>query len=236
MKKLIILILILILVSACASSEIKNEGKMIIGNVNLDWLGHSTFKIKSGDDIVYTDPFILGSAADQATLILISHPHYDHCDEKKLAQIVSEKTLIITVPDCQSKLSSLNVKYIKLVKPGDKLKINNLELEAVPAYNTNKKFHPKQNEWVGFIITIAGKRIYYAGDTDLIPEMKNIKNIDVALLPIGGTFTMNYREAAQAANLIKPKIVIPMHYGSINLPDHSEEFKELVNSSKVEIL
>lgn len=176
---------------------------------NLHWLGHDTFKI-TGEKIIYTDPFKIAKH-DAADIILITHEHYDHCSPDDVKKIHAPHTVIITTADCAKKLSG----DIRIVKPCDTITVSGITVEAVPAYNTNKKFHPKENGWVGYIFTINGQRIYLAGDTDYIPEMNNIKNIDIALLPVSGTYVMTSEEAAKAAIAIQPHAAIAMHYGSI---------------------
>ena len=176
---------------------------------NIHWLGHDTFRI-TGEKTVYTDPFKI-KKKDTADIILITHEHYDHCSPEDVQKITGPDTLIITVSDCAKKLSG----KIRTVKPGDKIKEGGIEIEMVPAYNTNKQFHTKDRGWVGYVLTINSQRIYLAGDTDYIPEMKLLKNIDVALLPVSGTYVMTAEEAVRAALDIKPKVAIPMHYGSI---------------------
>ena len=176
---------------------------------NIHWLGHDTFRI-TGEKTVYTDPFKI-KKKDTADIILITHEHYDHCSPEDVQKITGPDTLIITVSDCAKKLSG----KIRTVKPGDKIKEGGVEIEMVPAYNTNKQFHTKDRGWVGYVLTINSQRIYLAGDTDYIPEMKLLKNIDVALLPVSGTYVMTAEEAVRAALDIKPKVAIPMHYGSI---------------------
>lgn len=196
--------------------------------VKIEHLGHAGFKVTDSDTI-YIDPFNVNTD-EKADIILITHEHYDHCSIKDIQKLVKQDTIIVTVADCQSKLSSVvsSIKGVKIVRPGAKLMIGNVSIEAVPAYNINKQFHPKANEWVGFIVTIKGKRIYHAGDTDLIPEMKNITNIDAALLPVSGTYVMTAEEAAKAAEIIKPKIAVPMHYGAIvGSANDAEKFKQL---------
>jgi L-ascorbate metabolism protein UlaG (beta-lactamase superfamily) len=175
---------------------------------NIHWLGHDTFKIV-GEKVIYTDPFKI-KKKDKADIILITHEHYDHCSPEDVKLIQGAKTVIVTTSDCAKKLAG----KIKIVKPGDKINIEGLELEAVPSYNTNKQFHTKDKGWVGYIFTVKGKRIYLAGDTDYIPEMKNFK-VDIAFLPVSGIYVMTAEEAIKAAFDIKPKIAIPMHYGSI---------------------
>jgi len=141
--------------------------------------------------------------------------------------VSDENTVVITVPDAQSKMSKLKLKGVTVVEPGQTIKINDEKITAVPAYNLNKEFHPKDNGWVGFIIEMDGVRVYHAGDTDLIPEMKDIET-DIALLPVGGTYTMDADEAARAVKTFKKcKVAIPIHYGSIvgNASD-AEKFKQ----------
>jgi len=177
---------------------------------NIHWLGHDTFKIVGKNVTIFTDPFKI-KKKDKADIILITHEHFDHCSVEDVNKLQGPETVIVTTSDCASKLSG----NIKIIKPMDKIIVKGIEIEAVPAYNINKQFHPKSKNWVGYIFNVDGKRIYIAGDTDYIPEMKNLKNIDIALLPVSGTYVMTADEAVQAALEIKPKVAIPMHYGSI---------------------
>jgi len=153
-----------------------------------------------------------------------------------LNKIYSSNTIIIASEVCKNNLSKFN--SVRYVKPGDRLKIDDIEIEAVYSYNPNKQFHPKKDLRVGYILTINNTRIYHAGDTDLIPEMKSLKNIDIALSPVSGTYVMDANEAVEAVKIIKPKIAVPMHYGSIIATRKEvEEFKEKASKyCKVEIL
>lgn len=198
---------------------------------NIHWLGHDTFKI-TGEKVLYTDPFKV-KTADHADIILITHEHRDHCSPDDIKMLQGPNTVIVAPVDCAAKLKG----NIKIVKPGDKLDISGIKIEVVPSYNTNKQFHTKDRGWVGYIFTISGERIYLAGDTDYIPEMKTFR-ADIALLPVSGTYVMTAEEAVQAALDIKPRTAIPMHYGSIvGSADDARKFAEkLKGKIFVEIL
>jgi len=176
--------------------------------ITLTWLGHASFRLKAGERVIYLDPWRVKK--DEADLILITHSHFDHLSPDDVRKIQKKETVIVATRDSASKLKG----DVRTIKPGDKIEVNDVQIEAVPAYNIGKSYHPRTSGWVGFIIALSGKRIYHAGDTDAIPEMKRL-SVDVALLPIGGTYTMTAEEAAGIANEFKPKIVVPMHWGTI---------------------
>lgn len=175
---------------------------------NIVWLGHDSFRIDAST-CIYIDPYQL-DGGKPADLILVTHEHFDHCSPEDVAGIQQPGTVIVTEKDSAKKLSG----DVRVMTPGERLVLDGLTVEAVPAYNTNKDFHPKANGWLGFIIDIDDVRIYHAGDSDYIPEMENL-DVDIALLPVSGTYVMNPDEAVQAALAIKPKLAIPMHYGAI---------------------
>jgi L-ascorbate metabolism protein UlaG (beta-lactamase superfamily) len=175
----------------------------------ITWLGHDSFRIKAPEGVIYVDPWKLRSV-EPADLILITHEHHDHFSAEDVKKLRKPDTTIVTIAAVAKQLKG----DVRTVKPGDTLTVKGIKIEAVPAYNPAKQFHPKAAGHVGFIITAGGRRIYHAGDTDAIPEMANIQT-EVALLPVGGKFTMTASEAAQAANLIKPKVAVPMHWGDI---------------------
>jgi L-ascorbate metabolism protein UlaG (beta-lactamase superfamily) len=196
---------------------------------DIHWLGHDTFKIVR-EKVIYTDPFKIKNK-DTADIILITHEHYDHCSPEDIKILQGPDTVIVATPDCAKKLTG----KIKTVKPGDKITVEGIEIEVVPSYNTNKQFHPKGNNWAGYIFTVRGQRIYIAGDTDYIPEMKNFK-ADIALLPVSGTYVMTAEEAVKAALDIKPKIAIPMHFGTIvGSKDDAKKFAEGLKG-KIEVM
>jgi len=188
---------------------------------NIFWLGHSSVRI-DGEKVIYIDPWKLKDVKE-ADIILVSHSHHDHLSVEDIKKIQKNDTIIITTPDCTDGLTG----DIRVVKPGDVVQIGEISVEAVPSYNVDKAFHPKENNWLGFVVTVGGKRIYYCGDTDLIPEMESIE-ADIMLVPVGGTYTMTDEEAARAVNMIKPKIAIPIHYDDIvGTEDDAKRFKGL---------
>lgn len=205
-----------------------------IDGITVELLGHASFKITTPDKTIYFDPYILPDKVEKADLILITHEHYDHCDGNNVRKLIKDDGMIVAPIMCAVKLSGLEVRK---VKPREQFNLKGIEIETVYAYNITKNYHTKDSG-VGYIITINRKRIYHAGDTDLIPEMKGMKNIDVALLPIGGTYTMGAKEAAQAANLIKPKIAVPMHYNTFDMiKANPKDFEKLVDKAiEVKIL
>ncbi len=174
----------------------------------IKWLGHDSFRIDASKTI-YIDPFKISSNV-KADFVLITHDHYDHCSPEDIDKIKQPDTIIITEQNSAKKLKG----DIRQIKPGDTITVGGMIVEAVPSYNTDKSFHPRKNSWLGFIIEIDGVRIYHAGDTDFIPEMKDFM-ADIALLPVSGTYVMTATQAIEAAIAINPKIAIPMHYGAI---------------------
>jgi L-ascorbate metabolism protein UlaG (beta-lactamase superfamily) len=200
--------------------------------LKISWLGHDSFRIKNGKTIVI-DPFKIRPTSEKADILLITHEHYDHLSIDDIKKVVNENTTIVTIPDVKKELSTLKVKEVRAVKPGDKVKVGDVSIDVVPAYNLNKfrepgkVFHPKEDGKAGYIIGIKGVRVYHAGDTDAIPEMKGLKP-DVALLPVSGTYVMTADEAAQAVKMVEPKVAIPMHYGVIvGTEQDAQKFKQL---------
>jgi L-ascorbate metabolism protein UlaG (beta-lactamase superfamily) len=188
----------------------------------ITWLGHDGFKINASQTI-YIDPFDLKGELEPADVICITHDHYDHCSPGDVAKILREDTIIIAAENCRGKLKG----DVRWVRPGDKVTVKDLTVEAIPAYNVNKKFHPREAGGVGYILTVDSTKIYHAGDSDPIPEMEGL-DVDIAMLPVSGVYVATAEEAVEAANRINPKTVIPMHYGSIvGSRADAERFKEL---------
>ena len=174
----------------------------------IHWLGHDTFYI-DGSKVVYFDPWDV-SGQPKADVILISHDHFDHCSPDDAAKLVKPGTVIVTEPQSAAKLQG----DVRVAAPGQTLDLGGVKVTTVPAYNTDKQFHPKGNSWLGFVVEMDGVRVYHTGDSDFIPEMKDLK-VDIALIPVSGTYVMDADQAVQAARAIKPKIAVPMHYDKI---------------------
>jgi L-ascorbate metabolism protein UlaG (beta-lactamase superfamily) len=189
-------------------------------------LGHASFRIKAEGKIIYVDLYEV-KPAEKADLVLVTHSHSDHCDASKIKEARKQDTTVIAPQDCVSKIGG----SVKTLKPGQEATVGNIVVRAVEAYNYKRfrspgnPFHPK-GAGVGYLITAEGKTIYHAGDTDFVPEMKQVGHVDVALLPSGGTYTMDDAEAAEAALTINPRIVVPMHRWDTN----PEDFKKIVEA------
>jgi len=201
------------------------NAKELVGK--LHWLGHDSFRL-DGPPIIYFDPWKLHGRPPVADLVLVSHDHYDHCSPDDVKKVSGPKTVVVANASAAAKLHGA-----KVVNPGDRLSVAGVEVEAVRAYNVNKfrspgvPFHPREANHVGFIVTVGGVRLYFAGDTDHISEMADIA-CDVALLPVSGIYVMTAEEAAQAARTLSPQIVVPMHYGAgIGTADDGAHLAEL---------
>jgi L-ascorbate metabolism protein UlaG (beta-lactamase superfamily) len=198
----------------------------------IQWLGHSSFKI-SGQRIVYIDPYQIVPTSTHADIVLITHSHYDHCSPEDIMKVSDKHTTIVAPLDCVDKIPD---REVTVIRPGDEMEVKGIRIHAVPAYNTHKHFHPKSKGWVGYVIKINGMNIYHAGDTDWIPEMGKLGHIDVALLPVGGNYTMGAEDAAHACDMINPEVAVPIHYGAIvgSMSD-AVKFRDMV-SCRVEFL
>jgi len=201
---------------------------------NIKWLGHATIMINDIDGkLIYIDPWKVKDNSLKADIILVTHSHFDHYSEDDIKKIAKESTVIYSSEDVISK-TSLRTKYI--IKPFEEVKIGSITVRGFPAYNKNKEFHPKKNDWLGFIIIYEGVSLYIAGDTDAVDEAKKLK-VNIMILPVGGTYTMNYKEAAELVNATKPDYAIPDHFGDIvGTKDDALNFRSLVKSPTKVIL
>jgi L-ascorbate metabolism protein UlaG (beta-lactamase superfamily) len=204
---------------------------------NLHWLGHDSFRL-DGPPVIYFDPWKLAPGSPVADLVLVSHDHYDHLSVDDVKKISGPKTVVIANPTAAAKLPGARV-----IRPGEKLTVGDVTVEAVAAYNISKfrspgvVFHPKDAEHNGYIVTVRGERLYHSGDTDHTPEMSDLQ-CDVALLPVSGTYVMTADEAAKAAMAIKPRIAVPMHYGDkdvVGTDADAKRFKKLCEDAGIEV-
>ena len=208
--------------------------------IGITWTGHAGFKILHGNKKMYIDPYKLSNKYENifdADIVLITHNHFDHLSIEDLKNIINERTVIVSAQECLSQLKSLKVKDLIGIDPRNNEKLDDLVVEAVPAYNVNKDFHPKDDKKIGFILKFGNDRIYHTGDSDIIPEMKDT-NSTIVLIPVSGTYVMTAEEASKAVNeLINPKIAIPMHYGTIvGNKEDAIRFSELVTVCETKIL
>ncbi|HXH51410.1 MAG TPA: MBL fold metallo-hydrolase [Terriglobia bacterium] len=209
-------------------------------NLEFTRIAHDTFRV-AGSKVIYTDPFKV-SKEDKADIVLLSHEHFDHLSLDDLNKVCTPETTIVASLSCKEGLQKVKAKEKHFIEPGMKQNVGQVAIEAVPAYNVNKfrepgkVFHPKDVKGVGFVVEMDGTRVYYAGDTDFIPEMKSIR-CDIALLPVSGTYVMTVEEAAKAAQTINPQIAVPMHYAAIvGTEDDAKKFKSMVTNCEVQIV
>lgn len=197
--------------------------------MQIEVLNHASIKITS-DKIYYFDPYKIDKKVSDADYIFITHDHYDHFDYNSIKNVINENTMLI-VPSCLEDKAREIANNYTIVSPSCKYEIATLHFDTVPSYNIGKSFHLKEMNYVGYIVNIKNNKVYVMGDTDVIDEIKDI-SCDICFVPIGGTYTMNYKEASNYINMINPKEVIPIHYGSIvGNKDLGLKFSELVNSN-----
>lgn len=198
---------------------------------NIEVLCHSSIRINK-EKVIYIDPFKINKNYNDADIIFITHDHYDHYSEEDIDKVIKEDTTIVIPKDLLKKLlkKGTNKNAIIVAEPNKEYETQGINFNTIPAYNINKKFHPKENNWLGYIITINNVKYYVAGDTDITDENRKVK-CDVAFVPVGGTYTMDFKEAARLINEIKPKIAVPIHYGSIvGTEQDARNFINLLNS------
>ncbi len=203
---------------------------VLVNHQHIHWLGHASFRIEDGATQIYVDPWKLPPNCPKADVIFITHAHYDHFSKEDIAKIAKEGTAFFAPKDVACQIKGTVI----AVTPGENYNLGELKVKTIPAYNIDKQFHPKENHWVGYVITLStGQRIYHSGDSDFTPEMRAVVT-DIALLPIGGTYTMTAKEAAQAANAFKPQAVIPIHWGDIvGTQKDADEFKKLFTGKTI---
>ena len=204
--------------------------------LSIDWLGHAAFRVKtSSGRVIYLDPYQIKDGEEKADIIVSSHSHPDHFDSKSIKKLMKEDTVVLGPESIASNLKQFNGQPIKL---GDSFDYKDLSIELIPSYNIKKSNHPKSSGWAGIIVRSGDKSVYHAGDTERIPEMKELAktNITVALIPCGGTYTMDFDEATDSAVDIQPKIAVPMHNWGKDLNNFKDLLAKKDANIKVEIL
>ena len=199
---------------------------------NIEVFTQSSIRIRSGVGTIYIDPFRMKEEPHDADYVLITHDHYDHFSIEDIHKVIKNTTILVVPARMEDDARELEreVGEIVTVKPGVYKELSGLELETIPAYNTVKPFHPRRAEWVGYILRVDGKRVYIAGDTGATKEAKQVK-CDIALVPVGGTYTLDTKRAADLINTIRPEYAIPTHYGSIvGKKSDGQTFASLVKS------
>jgi L-ascorbate metabolism protein UlaG (beta-lactamase superfamily) len=183
--------------------------------VTIKWLGHASFQIRTERKTIYIDPYA-GEYDQKADLVLVTHSHFDHCDTLKIHKVHKADTVVVAPFPLFLSCVKKSGGAVRGLRSGEHAITRDISVTAVEAYNF-KRFKSPGNPWhpkgfgVGYLITVEGKTIYHAGDTDFVPEMRRLGHVDVALLPSGNTYTMDNADAAEASLAIKPKVVVPMH-------------------------
>ena len=240
MKKIATVALFIIIIISCFGA-VKNNSENIDKFVEhgINYLTHDSFRMELKNKIIYIDPINIPDGAKTADIILISHQHKDHMQIESINKISNSNTIIVAPITVEAELKDKLAGKIKRVLPWEKIVVYGINIETVPAYNLKNeklKFHPKKEGYLGYIINNNGIRIYFSGDTDVIPEMKKIK-CDIALLPVSGVYVMDYKEASEAVKMLKPKVVIPMHYGVFAGKDEdAENFKKIVENKNIKVI
>ncbi len=185
---------------------------------------HSSIRVESGK-VMYFDPFQITEESHDADIIFVTHDHFDHFNVEDIKKVEKEDTVFV-IPECMYNL--LGGENVVIVNPGETTEIEGYPVEVIPSYNVGKQFHPKEKGYVAYIVTVEGKRLFVAGDTDINEDNKKVR-CDIAFLPIGGKYTMDYKEAAELANILRPELVIPTHYGNVaGDKKDGERFRELI--------
>lgn len=216
MKKIVAIVITLVILGVIATISGGKLRKVDSTDYlkGISFLGNSSFRFQMDEKVIYFDPVGVKGEPQDADIIFITHSHNDHMSLADLKKVKKENTIVVATTDLTAWLRRMEMPEVVEVTPLNKYEVGGVQVETVPAYNIDKEFHKRDKDWVGYIVTINGVRYYMAGDTDLIPEMENIQ-ADVVFLPVDGTFTMTAEKAAEAANMIKPKVAVPIHYGSV---------------------
>ncbi len=205
------------------TSTTKRKEENLMDGITLNY--HASIKIEKNDKVIYFDPFKIDNSLNDADYVFITHSHYDHYSEQDIKKVKKDDTKFIVTSDLESKISSIGVtsENITVVYPGESYVIDDLKFDTIPSYNTNKTYHKKSYNWVGYNVDINGTKYYIVGDSDVTDELKTVK-CDVIFVPVGGTYTMTDKEAINVVNEIKPKYAVPIHYGETGSKANAENF------------
>lgn len=208
----------------------KNNIEKIINGIKINY--HASIKIEKDNKIIYFDPFKIEENIIDADYIFITHSHYDHYSEEDIKKVMKKDTVFVITSDLESKIKKLGIDKEKIIVviPDRKYSICDIEFSTVKSYNINKEYHKKEYNWVGYILNIKGIYYYIVGDSDVIDELKNIK-CDCVFVPVGGTYTMDYKEAQEFVNKIKPLVAIPIHYGEVGSLIDAKKFIESLDEN-----
>ncbi len=209
-------------------TEKKEEN--IMDNITVNY--HASIRIEKNEKTIYFDPFKINSASNDADYIFITHSHYDHYSESDIKKVMKNDTKFIVTSDLESKIISLGISKdnLTVVYPNESYAVDDIKFDTIPSYNTNKTYHKKSYNWVGYNVEINGVKYYVVGDSDVTDEFKAV-NCDVIFVPVGGTYTMTDSEAAKAVNEMKPKYAVPIHYGETGSKANAENFISNLNAS-----
>ena len=208
----------------------------MLDNISINY--HASIRFNMNNMVIYFDPYKIDIEAHDADYIFITHTHYDHYSSYDIKKIINDKTILIITNDLKEKVFELGIpnNRIVAVEPNKNYHIGKLVFDTIPAYNIDKAFHKKENEWVGYVVNIDSIKYYIVGDSDITDELLNTK-CDVIFIPVGGTYTMDYKEASEAVNKIMPKCAVPIHYGVVGSKEDAILFKKNINTNiEVEIL
>lgn len=204
-------------------------GKLLFKGVEIEHLTHAAFRVEGSGTVLYIDPFKVSEQRRDGDVIVCTHDHYDHCSPEDVKKVIKTEGIVVAAENCVKKLKGFR-NEVKPVKPGDEVIIKGCRIRAVPAYNVNKPYHPREYGGIGVVVELAGVRLYHTGDSDLVSEMRDLRGlIDVVLIPVSGVYVMSVEEAVEAVKIIQPALAIPMHYGAIvGSASDAEKFKKLL--------
>ena len=198
---------------------------------------HSSIKIE-GTKTIYFDPWQIKDSSFDADIIFLTHDHFDHFSPEDIKKIKKAETKIVaplSTKENVSKDSGVAIENLIFLSPDESLDLDGIKIQAIPAYNPNKKFHPRENNWLGYLVEMDGIKYLVTGDTDATDELLKVK-CDISLTPIGGTYTMTAKEAAEAVCIISPKLAIPTHYGNIvGEMEDGEIFKSILEKAGISV-